>query len=411
MQPIVKAPSVATDATFASGPDTGQPTRVSMSAGEQAQGIVPDASFPACKVNWMLGVLSDHVRNLSESWLRTWDRVPTDTLGASDTDRFYNIFAYSRGTERAGRLHILGTNSGQTALKTWWNPHVNVWHGTSHTGSGQMYEMSANPDGSILIAVGDNMANKVQRSTDGTNFTAVATHGAFNYTSCCFSNGKFFATTSSSPYKVAKSADGSTWAATATDPGFTWAVSICRAGKVGGVPVVLVSNGLNTAVTTDEGASWSAVGTLETPSPTYGARDIQYSEGLKLWMAVTGDMGVYVSSDGVNWTKVRTATMVATGSNGALKLATDGGGAWVVAGNNSGSPEAPGPFVAYSVDGGVTWTGVRLDEGDSYCGVCWHPVEQRFYVVCDLIAGSRPVLVFRTPSVGEGTGTGRGLYI
>lgn len=52
-------PLIATDATFATGPDVGQPVRVSMSAGERAQGAIASARFPAAKFNGLLGLLGD----------------------------------------------------------------------------------------------------------------------------------------------------------------------------------------------------------------------------------------------------------------------------------------------------------------------------------------------------------------
>lgn len=395
------APRVATDATWATGPDIGQPTRVAVSAGEQAQGMIGGDEYPAAKFNYLLGVMSDHVANVAELALRTWDRVPTDTLGAADDDRFYNIFAHSRGSERAGRLYILGTDSAQTSLRTWWNPHVNIWHGTSHAGTGQLLEMAVNADGSVLVAVGTGMGNKVQRSTDGTSFAEVATHMAADYRSVCYSNGAFYAIQSGSTTpKIGKSADGSVWTAAAAQPFTFHTPGLCRAGKVGGVDAVLVQASLNTYVSTDGGATWTGPGTL----PVSGTVDIQFSEALGMWMAVSSLMSVSVSPDGVNWTQVRTPSITSGSFSGIQKLACDGGGAWVVSGNIMASPETPGPVLAYSVDLGVTWTGVRLDESSSFCAVCWHPVEQRFYAMCDATSGTRPALVFRTPSYGVGGG-------
>lgn len=362
--------------------------------------MVGGNEYPAAKFNHQLGVIADHVRALSQLALRTWDPFATMQPAATDDDNFFGMFAHSRDADRTSRIYVFGTDNAQTALRAWWSPNGNIWHGTSHAGSGQILDMAANADGSVVIAVGTGMGNKVQRSTDGTTFAEVATHLADNYRSVCYSGGAFYAIQAGSTTpKIGKSTDGSVWAATAAQPFTFHTPGLCRAGKVGGVDAVLVCASSTSYVSVDGGLSWSAPGTI-----AGGAEDIRYSEALGLWMAVSAGLRVHVSADGVTWTETHAASIgsLVTGTDGVQRLACDDGGAWVVSGLTTGS--FPCPFVAYSVDAGVTWTGVQLDEGNSFAGVCWHPVQQRFYVCIDPASDTRPAVLFRTPSYGTGGG-------
>lgn len=403
--PKDKLPTIATDPTWTSGPDTGQPTRVAVPVGEQTQGMIGGARYPASKFNYLLGVTSDYVRNVAESPLRTWDRIEgwqstqvVPGLPFVDNDKWFGMFAYARGAENSGHTHIFGTDVASTTLRDLWTYHGNIYQGPTFTGGGQILEMAASPSGNV-IAVGPGMSNKVEASSDDVSFTAVNTHGAFNYATCCYAGSKFFAMTAGSPYQVGVSTTGVTWTVTAANPALTWAAPICRAGVVGGLAAVLISDGVSTMVSTNDGASWSAAGTIPV-----GAVDIQYSAGAGLWMAVSRYGATSISADGINWTARQPVLITAGGGfTGVQHLATDGGGAWVIAGNID-SGNAPGPFIAYSVDAGASWNAVRLDEGSSRVGVCWNPVEQRFYAFCHVLAGTRHTLIFRTPSYGTGGG-------
>lgn len=406
--PKDKLPRIATDATFTSGPDTGQPTRTSMSGGEQAQGVLP-ARFPAAKVNWLLGVSGDHLANLVEMPLRTWDRcdvgrsaVINPTPAFANDDEYRGLFAYGRGTERAGRLHVFGVTSSPIYMRSWWTAGGHVWRANTWqvVATGRVDGMAANPDGSIVVAVGG-MGNKARVSTDGGDFIQTNTHGAFDYVSVCYSNGFFYAVPSSGN-TVGKSADGLTWTATAAPSPFN--NTIIRAGKIGGVDAILAisSSGSNASASysVNGGASWTSSGANLVGQNVV---DLRYSELLGLWMVVSRQFGVSVSVNGVSWVQWRAESLPVSTNNRIYDLACDGGGALVVSGCCE-TGAAPGPFVAYSIDAGVSWTGIRLDEAPSEARVCWHPVEQRFYALCHVLDGSREHLLFRTPSFGQGGG-------
>ena len=411
--PKDKPPEFATDATWTAGPDTGQPVRVSASLAEQKQGMVGGNEYPASKFNDQLGRMGDHVRNLSELALRTWDRVDTwkdptltPAIDFDFADVHRGIFAYKRGVEGAGRLQIYGNNSAGTGPRSRWTHVCNVWRNHSYgAGTGAIRDMAANANGSTLIAVGTGTSNNAYYTTDAQTFTDTPTHtGTSHYVSCCFADGLFWGITDDASPKIGKSSDGVTWTAAAVQPFGAASGGKVRAGKVGGADAVLAVASTTTYVSTDGGASWSAAGTL-----AHGARDIRYSEALGVWVAVSSGLAVSTSSDGVTWVNIRAASIsgIVTSLDGVQALANDGGAAWVVAGSIP-SGTAPGPFLAYSTDLGLTWTFVLLDEGPAEAGVCWHPAEQRFYAFCHPVATlnspDRGHLLYRTPSYGTGGG-------
>jgi hypothetical protein len=314
----------------------------------------------------------------AESLLRTWDRYDIYNTVAGDTiannDILFRAFACARpGGDR--RLFLAGTDTLQTSLRSYWTRNGYVRTANTFTGTGQILEMAANSDGSVIIAVGFGMGNKVQRSTDGQTFSPVNTHSANNYKSCCYLGGAFYAIEQNGPApKIGISGDGIAWGPTAMQPFTSHTPGLCRGGKVGGLDAVLVYAGSTTFVSTNYGAFWNGPGTV--PG---GATDIRYNDGLGLWMAVGSKTSISV--DGFTWIEVN--------SSGGGQLATDGGNAWVTGGGGS---------VAYSLDVGKTWKSVELDSASSFGSVCWHPVEGRFYALTHVTDGTRPPLVYRTPA-------------
>jgi hypothetical protein len=329
-----------------------------------------------------------------------WNKGVTPSVDFDVDDAYRRIFAYRRGVEGSGRLSILGEYKTTSQLRGWWTHYLNTWRNFSFTVGGVIHEMAANPDGSILVAVGLGMSNKLQYSTDAINFSIANVHtGTSHYVSCCWADGLFWGVTNDSTPKVGQSSNGSTWTASPVQP-FSGAAlgGLIRAGKVGGADAVMVVASLTSYISTDGGASWTS-GTL-----AHGANDLCCNDD-GVWMAISAGLAVSISTNGVTWTQVKAASITGnvTAVDGARTLANDGGGAWVCAGNIA-SGSAPGPFVAYSTDQGVTWTTIRLDEDPSWASVCWHPVEQRFYVCCKTSVASRSHVLFRTPSYGTGGG-------
>ncbi len=78
-----KIPQCATAATFASGPDTGQPTRVELLTGEKSDGFHSASRPPAQKHNWLFGTTGDWIDYLADVGPLNWptsiysDTTPT----------------------------------------------------------------------------------------------------------------------------------------------------------------------------------------------------------------------------------------------------------------------------------------------------------------------------------------------
>jgi hypothetical protein len=398
-QPSSKPIEFATDSTWTSGPDTGQPTRVAASAAEQKQGMIGGNEYPASKFNYQLGVISDHVRAMSENHLRGWESIAVGAFAIDDV--LHGVFAYSRGAEKVPRVVVFGSDAAETGQVSRWFRTPREWNGNSWApgASGSLRELAANVDGSILVGVGLLMSNQCVYSTDGSVYVKTNTHTTVDYQSVCFHDGAFYAAPQTGA-TIGKSADGISWTATTSPSGTN--KKLIRSGKTtGGVPCVLAATATQSWISTDGGVSWSAG-----PAAQFSAVDIQYSAGAGLWMAVSALLRVCVSADGLNWTETRAASIPSgPGFNqGVLNLATDGGGAWVV-GGNSVAGELPGGFVAYSVDAGVTWRFEPLDNEDSQrVQVCHSAAEGRFYAVCHDLAGGRAPLVFRSRAYGQAGG-------
>lgn len=389
-------PVVATDLVWATGPETGQPTRVAVPAGEQAQGMIGGERYPAAKFNYLLGVQGDHLAHMSEIGLRNWSRFELPSGYWLNNDVMQGIFCYARGAEQVPFVQIFGSDAAETSMVTAGSRTGRTWTNGTYTPGlvGNFREMAANADGSLLVGVGLSAGNKAQLSINGSLFTNYATHTAEDYRSVCFHAGAFYAVLQSGA-GVGKSTDGSTWAATGTAPTGS-ARLYARSGKSNGTPCVLVAHASQSWISTDGGANWTA----SAVSAFSGIADLRYSDGLGVWMAVSTLGAVYTSADGLVWTSVRAAHIGAGVNQGIQKLATDGGGAWVVSGNDNDGA-APGPFVGYSVDGGVTWRYENLDDSSSKCFVAFNPIDKRFYAVCHQVTGIRQPLIFRTLSVGQ----------
>ncbi|MET0793396.1 MAG: hypothetical protein ABW061_17880, partial [Polyangiaceae bacterium] len=112
MIPPRQAPQIATDPTWTTGPEIGQPTRVAFSVAQQKQGIIAGNSYPAAAINDLLGVLSDHVVQHSEISVRNWSLVPT--VGISPflaTGIYKGVFAAPSPTGNASEVYVFGSNN------------------------------------------------------------------------------------------------------------------------------------------------------------------------------------------------------------------------------------------------------------------------------------------------------------
>jgi hypothetical protein len=75
-----------------------------------------------------------------------------------------------------------------------------------------------------------------------------------------------------------------------------------------------------------------------------------------------------------------------------------------VTGRELSGSGAPGSFLAYSTDLGLTWTAYSVFDVTSDHVVCWNPVEQCFVALFARISGG-DIVVLKSLSTGTGGGT------
>jgi hypothetical protein len=399
MIPTTPVPQIATDSTWVSGVEVGQPTRVAVPLAAQKQGILPDVTIPAANINALLGPLSDHVVALSEVSVRNWTNIPTTgvvSTGTLPVDGIYaGIYVGPSLASNASIMYVIGSNNLATA-PVMARARIGGIDWTSFSSMpGTTFLRKLVGNGSFLVGVGTCGGNTLYSTDTGTTWTAVATHNGNNYSSVCELSGVFYAINGSYAANgvVAKSVGNVAWTATATVTGAAALTSI-RSG--GGSLLCWGGSGSagRTYVSLNGGATWTA-GLSPVFASLNAVVDIQYSAGAGVWLAISNRFEVAISPDGINWTLVKAAQF---GSNITPTLATDGSGVWVVAYSLLDANNLPGACVAYSLDG-ITWKNYSLrDVACPVSSVVYSALHDCFFVM--LHDGVKAPQIWRSLSTG-----------
>ena len=301
-------PRWATDATFTSGVDSGQPTRVDV-GGLRDQGFLPEEECSAAVLNNQLGVLGDWVQYSRDiDWLN-FDPVSLAAYGCTGvgttlwagavggTGAVDNALIRQRYVALSDTSKILTSVDGRvwstaysdaSYLASLFNTRSVFWSnvaqkflvGSSNSSAG--YELLSSPDGvtftprtvsgtdgvmafaendSIIVAGGNANSNAIHSSTDGVTWTARYVNAAYLVVNLAW-NGSVFVALSSTGDR-ATSPDGITW----TDRGNPNAVaSALRRGLVWDGSVFVVSSGLsglNGRETSVDGVTWTLVASVD----------------------------------------------------------------------------------------------------------------------------------------------------
>lgn len=366
-RPTIPA-SLATDATFLSGPDVGQPTRATMSAGERAQGVLADARLAAAKFNGLVGNQGD--------WI-TWEDELLANRGMQDWSTSDLPISGSQVMGLLAPLNLGFQTGGVVALG--YDPaDTNDVRFCRSYGSGYFEGSVFDPlrtegpiccSGSVAGAFmwsENNAASIVERTALGTAQTVTATVGqsvALHYAEFATKyltadvGGDFYHGTTLGTLAVAGKPAGLTAIGTANQlgaPGGQFAddgvgnIVFVASCVVSGVTAVRIFR------SADNGATW-------TVARTYGGAITSASV---LWHATTSQFIVLDSTGGVSYS-LTGATWPSTNVISALSVANGSSaryGTFACAGHVIAKVYDPLLFgagflggIAYSLDAGVTW--------------------------------------------------------
>jgi hypothetical protein len=369
--------TLATDPTFASGPDTGQPTRVTMTSGEQAQGMIGGARFPAAKFNWMLGTFGEHTQLLGMRAMQEWRR---DVLpGAlSVTFKFLLGVVDSAGV-KSNALVALGKNL---------TPKF-VYH------RGTVGGFEDNSTVTVINPPDTACAEGVRSWMFGIAPNTIVRYTGFGGASSSYStfastiSAVYYAPGSSTPYITAftggfaKSVGFSAGTGASGPAGLT-AITAASGGTPGGEfaddggqNVVFACSCTISGLTrkrilssVDGGATWTSALTIAAGALSV---NVVWAAGMGAFIATyeesAGVFKVAVSTNGVAWTVATTSSLAPNQSFGTLAAA---GQCIAKVYGSSG--------IAYSFDLGASWRIVSLDVTLLASRVV--SINNRFYVIC-----------------------------
>lgn len=360
MTAIVYPREFAADANFASGTDSGSPTKVDLGAAAEAQGIIAGLPFAAAHMNYSINAQSKVNRHYVEQCLlnliqlmpsdaQTADENVFDGQGAAVANADGRIFLIKGGGvyEDLDGLVQLVTPSAASATTPTCAAGPRVATGTL---------------GVVGSSGGGTVANALTRSTDG---GSTWSHVEFSG-STVNSLQRIILNTGTDQFLYYGGTTGEVYASTTLGAKSTRALTAAHtvrgvAARSNGLSLVLRDNAGAPAFDSspDDGSTaYAATGSAPTSTADYG--DITSNGTLFFWAGknASNQIAVWASSTGAAWSQVGTiaapnSSTIGTGpscrlicerGSGILWLALEGSARW---------------YLYASPDSGVTWIGPR----------------------------------------------------
>jgi hypothetical protein len=367
------SPLYATDSTLASGPESGQPTRLNPGAGILAQGLLAGVKLTARVLSHVLGTHGDWVDYLDQKTLPlsalNWPERATYTNGSTldaSIPIAWDPLPSTQGDNANTGIFMVTTTDTKSITSddgTLWRNEVS-FGGTLGVAA---YDLAVGQSSGVraFLASGLGNTNLIRTVDAGTTWTLAAS-GIPSSSALCNGAGEVWVACGAFG-AIQRSTDGGlTWsAAGVTISG--WGLGAKRIVWNGSLFVMIAGSALNKIASSPDGLTW----TVHTLSSTQTWVGLAYSATEDLWMAISDGGAITTSANGTTW-----STVVSVANAVAKDLAVIGS-LWV-------APTRSGDFggIAYSVDRGVTWTNVAVGNHRVASGWCRIiAADKRFVVV------------------------------
>lgn len=342
-------PLWSTDTNFTNGPDTGTPTKVAPSAGQIAEGYLPDSEPPAQWFNWFQNAISKHISPLVGAAVHNW-RNHVVTAASDGEYNHANAFCSTMSAVSGGVPVLIAIANDDGKVRRIYNESA-VDESAADTGfeTTVLAPVAAGVfSGAVTLVKAFGV--DVRKSTDfGATWASAGSIPSTIYNYCTH----FFAaanagagrwiTTISGTGLLHYSSDLSTW--TAGTGSFSATDNRISSNATA---AILVYNTGTTCRRSTDGITWASQTLSAGSHPWTG---VTYNTVRGAWMAVANDgVGAISSSDGVSWTAIALPS-------GAQDVAAFGRFFVAVCTN----AHSVGCSIAVTEDNGTTWTEFMID--------------------------------------------------
>jgi hypothetical protein len=326
-------PRFATDSTYTSGPNNGQPNKVTLSTGRRAQGFGTNAPIAAPVLNAILNAHGEHIANLTDSAAFSWTPQPAYVNGdviagatpnrneADDPAIFYSaherLILKTPGGGTGVTFHSRRRGQGNSYDNGDTSPFTACADSGATTGAAIL---TAREDSTRIVAI-DQSAGTARQSIDyGATWSAAGTYGGLAGPEAGgFFDGAWHAANAGTPKEIFSSSSLSgAWTQTTltadADTYYRFVVADGIAGMF--LPGTCTTN--TQLLVKPLGGAWQVVTVTGAGASSGWRGDYNAATGVILIADVTGRC--YASLDGLSW------TLVYTEAQGCYDVAAHGGG-------------------------------------------------------------------------------------
>lgn len=307
-----KSPRFATDATFASGPEAGQPTKIEPSSGMVAKGFRPRRRSGPERFNWLLNNHGDYIDSVMDSPALSWT-TPGNVISSTN-------FASAKLVQ-VGDVLLAFTAS--TLVRT---HNTVLWtSGSAYGGGGTISDFAS--DGTTNVVVTDGSA-VFKTANLGASWASAGTVGTGTWSLLAYFNGTWIIAKTDGLKTDADLAG--TWTDQSAQLPASWSGTAPKRMVASPNELLIMpsSSSSRPLLRTTNGTTFAAAGTIP---DLVTLADIAYSPARGEWAAVTQVGDVYVSANGgQTWAHAADASVPVGGGGIVCRAIAPLGGAWVI---------------------------------------------------------------------------------